>query len=165
MSGGCQYPFQLLSLQRLSVLLRITQPSLLVLCLARCWLLNCSHVPVPLNRLAYRSLLNYSSNMAVVVAQLVENRNPWFEWRYQQNFLYQLYNRKDKNKEKKAGNGQSLTNYSSNIAGKERSKEESLAEKWTARSRVRASREMSPFSNCVKVDFSCHVPILAGCEH
>ena len=33
--------------------------------------------------------------------------------------------------------------------------------KWSARSRIRALRETSPFSNHIKVDFSCHVPILA----
>ena len=35
-------------------------------------------------------------------------RDPWFESRHWQNFIYQLYNRKDENIEKEAGNGPSL---------------------------------------------------------
>ena len=46
----------------------------------------------------------------VVVAQLVEQSLPTPEirsskTRHWQNFIYQLFNRKDKNKEKEAGNG------------------------------------------------------------
>ena len=52
---------------------------------------------------------------ALVVAQLVEKsasdtRDPRFESRHWHNFINQLYNRKDKNKEKEAGNGPSLKN-------------------------------------------------------
>ena len=47
------------------------------------------------------------------MAQLVEWSLPTpeirgFESRHRQNFIYQLYNRKDKNKEKEAGKGPSL---------------------------------------------------------
>ena len=49
---------------------------------------------------------------AVVVAQFdravaSDTRDPWFESRHQQNFINQLYNRKDENKEKEARNGPS----------------------------------------------------------
>ena len=37
-----------------------------------------------------------------------DTRDPWFVSRHQQNFTYQLYNRKDKNTEKEAGNGPSF---------------------------------------------------------
>ena len=37
-----------------------------------------------------------------------DTRDPQFESRHRQNFIYQLYNRKDENKEKEAGNGPSL---------------------------------------------------------
>ena len=37
-----------------------------------------------------------------------DSRDPWFESRHRQNFIFQLYNRKDENKEKEAENGPSL---------------------------------------------------------
>ena len=37
-----------------------------------------------------------------------DSRDPRFESYHRQNFIYQLYNRKDENKEKEAGNGPSL---------------------------------------------------------
>ena len=58
---------------------------------------------------------------AVIVAQLVEwvasnTRDPWFQPQHWQNFLYQiiyqLYNRKDKYKEKETGNGQTFKKHS-----------------------------------------------------
>ena len=45
-------------------------------------------------------------SVGTVVAS--DTRVPRFESRHQQNFIDQLYNRKDENKEKKAGNGPSL---------------------------------------------------------
>ena len=38
-------------------------------------------------------------------------RDARFKSSHRQNFIYQLYNRKDKNKEKEAGNGSSLKKY------------------------------------------------------
>ena len=34
------------------------------------------------------------------------NRDPWFQLHHQQNFIYQLYNRKDKNSKKRPGMAQ-----------------------------------------------------------
>ena len=45
-----------------------------------------------------------------------DTRDLWFESRHRQNCIYQLYNRKDKNKEKEAGNGISLKNINSIVS-------------------------------------------------
>ena len=47
---------------------------------------------------------------AVGRAVASDTRDPWLESRHRPNFIYQLYNRKGKNKEKEAGNGKSLKN-------------------------------------------------------
>ena len=47
---------------------------------------------------------------SVVRAVASDTRDPWFKSRHQQNFIYELYNGKDKNKEEEAGNGPSLKN-------------------------------------------------------
>ena len=45
-------------------------------------------------------------------ADTSDTRDQWFESSHQQNFINQLYNRKDENKDEEAGNAPSLKNYS-----------------------------------------------------
>ena len=47
---------------------------------------------------------------SVVRAVASDTRDLQFESRHQQNIIYQLYNRKDENKEKEAANAPSLKN-------------------------------------------------------
>ena len=51
----------------------------------------------------------------MAVAQLVEQLLPTPESSHQQNFIYQLYNRKDENKQKEARNGPSLKKLKRNV--------------------------------------------------
>ena len=44
-----------------------------------------------------------------------DTRDPQYKSRHRQNIIYQLYNRKDRNKEKEAGNGPSLKRENKNI--------------------------------------------------
>ena len=55
------------------------------------------------------SSLSFGGGCGSVVRAVASNtRDTWFESRHWHNFIYQLYNRKDKNKEKVAGNGPSI---------------------------------------------------------
>ena len=76
----------------------------------------------------YYSLSSVCGSVGRVVAS--DTRDPRFESSHWQNFIYQLYNRKDKNKEKEAGNGPSIKNFYNSLGTVVRGYKSPIEPRW-----------------------------------